>query len=342
VEPGDFDGDGHLDVLVAGVNAGAAAVGVVLRGTGTGAFLAPIHAGLAGCSAYPVVGDLDGNALTDAIVFGCGFAELAVYTGQPSGALAPWAAWPNLNFGFGAVQATVIADYEGDGDGDVLTYRLDGFPGVAVVDLTLGNGGMGIWSFTTTEIGNPEWSGFLPTQILAAHLDDDGLVDLVLTDRDHDVARLMAVPPATFGFPLQLGVDVAPWLTRVGDLDGDGLDELVVLSRTDHALQVLIPDGSGGLAAQAPIGLGTSMPYDAALADVNGDGNLDVALVHDTSRRLRWLPGDGAGGFGAFQDLQLVSGAVRVHGADFNEDGIDDLLAATFANGSRSLALGAP
>jgi hypothetical protein len=67
-----------------------------------------------------------------------------------------------------------------------------------------------------------------------------------------------------------------------------------------------------------------------------------VALVHDTSRRLRWLPGDGAGGFGAFQDLQLVSGAVRVHGADFNEDGIDDLLAATFANGSLSLALGAP
>jgi len=337
VEPGDFDGDGHMDVLVAGVNASAAAVGAVLRGTGDGTFQAPIHAGLAGCSAYPVVGDIDGNARADAVVLGCGAAELAVYAGQPNGALAPWPGWPSVDFGIGAVQATVVADYEGDGDGDVLTFRLNGPQGVAVVDLTLGNGGFGIWSFTTTVIGDPDFTGFLPTQILGARLDDDGLLDLVLTDRDHDVARLLGVPPATFGFPLQLGVDVSPWLTRVGDLDGDGLDELVVVSRSDRAIQVLLATGGGGLAAQAPVSLGGYEPYDAALADVNGDGDLDVALVGNTLRRLRWLPGDGAGGFGAHQDVALPSGAVRVHGIDLDGDAAHELVAGTLANGSLSL-----
>lgn len=344
---GDFDGDGLVDVLVAGV-AGEVATGAVLRGNGNGTFQPHIDANLDGCSAFPAVGDLDGNARTDAVVLGC-TSDVAAFVGEPSGALAPWSAWPPIDFGSGTVQGMVIVDYEGDGDGDVITYRtfdpnpLDGISNSVVeIDLTLGNGGTAVWSWTTTLLGQSATSGFEPAQMLEARLDDDGLVDLVLTDREHDVVRLMGVPPATFGFPLQLGVDVAPWLTRAGDLDGDGLDELVVVSRTDQALQVLLATGNGGLEAQLPVGLGPHAPYDATLADVDGDGALDVALVSDTRRRIRWLPGDGDGGFGAAQEINLPTEAVRIQGADFDGDGIDDLLAATFSNGSLSLALTGP
>jgi hypothetical protein len=51
------------------------------------------------------------------------------------------------------------------------------------------------------------------------------------------------------------------------------------------------------------------------------------------------LRGDGAGGLGDPQERALPSGAIRVHAADLDGDGFDDLVAATFAAHSVSVLL---
>jgi hypothetical protein len=335
MEHGDFDGDAAADVLIGGVSGAGAVVGAVIRGNGDGTLQPPIDAGLNACSAYTTVGNVDGDARTDVVTLGCA-SNVAVFLAQPDGTLAPWAAWPGYSFGGSSLVGTAIADFESDGDNDVFALRVDPEEGFSAVSIDLSNGNEGFWTQGGTSFRS-NTSGFHPTQLLLANLDGDGLIDMVLTDQEHTLARWLGATPQAFAFPLELDVSVAPWLTRVGDMNGDGLDDLVVLSRTDAAVQVLLSAGDGELLPQPPVPLVGFVPYDAALADLDGDGDLDVALVDDANPQLLALRGDGTGGLGDAMQRVLPSGAIRVHAADFDGDGIDDVLAATFADDSLSL-----
>ena len=337
LEVGDFDGDLAVDVLVGGTYPFGGAIGAVRRGNGDGTLQPAIGAFLNTCSAYPVVGNLDGDARTDAILLGCA-SNLAVLVGQPDATLDPWPVWPPNTYSPTPIAGVAIGDFESDGDSDVFVLRVAANGSAALVHVELSNAAEGFWGGTGGVQWSPSESGFVPTQMLLAHLDDDGLLDLVLTDRDHAVARMLGTDAETFALPLELDVSVNPWLTRVGDLDGDGLDDLVVVSRTDAAVQVLLAAGDGTLAPQPPVPTAFA-PYDATLGDLNNDGYLDVALVDDATAEVLALRGDGAGGLGDPVTRPLPSGAIRVHAADLDGDAIDDLVAATFADGSLSLVL---
>lgn len=333
LEVGDFDGDTEIDLLVVGVQPGMGVTAAVLRGDGTGSFDAPLDAGLSACSAFPVVGDLDGDGRTDVVTLGCS-NDLAVFMGQPDGTLVQWSAWPAAEYT--PVSSTVIADYEGDGDADLMTLRI---PDAAFLDVALGNGGEGIWRIETTEIGHPDWSGFDPRGLAMGHFDDDGLLDAVLLEREHDVVQLLAVPPATFGFQRELGVDVPPWSVRVGDLDGDGRDDLVVSSHSLPSVQTVLADGTGEFSFAIPVELQGFAPYDTTLGDLDGDGVPDVAMVDDTVPEIHWLRGNGVGGLVNLHTFDLPSPAIRIHAAYVDGDDREDLIAATFADDSVTLVL---
>jgi hypothetical protein len=69
---GDFNGDGKLDVLLAGRNASAKPVLVVFLGNGTGGFGVPIVTTIAGVNKAQIAlaGDLHGDGIQDAVVTG--------------------------------------------------------------------------------------------------------------------------------------------------------------------------------------------------------------------------------------------------------------------------------
>ncbi|MBC8074406.1 MAG: VCBS repeat-containing protein, partial [Deltaproteobacteria bacterium] len=296
LEPGDFDGDGVVDLLVGGVGAGGVVQGAVLRGLGDGSFAPAIDAHFVACSAYPVVGRMSDDARDDVAALGCP-RTMEVLAGQADATLAPWAPWPEPRYGI--VRSSAIADFEGDGDGDLVTLRRANVSGSDFVlpemqiDVTSGAGGDGIWGFVTTTFAQTQWSGFDPGQLSVADFDGDALLDVALTQRDNDVVRLFGTAETTFALPLELGVTVAPWSTRVADLDLDGLDDLVVSSYLGAELQVQLSRGITGFDGLPSFALGDLSPYDTALGDVDGDGIPDAAFVDDGQPALRWLPGDG-------------------------------------------------
>lgn len=333
LEIGDFDGDSLMDFVVVGTIPAGGVAAAVFLGDGTGSFAAPIDAGFSACTAYPVVGELNDDGRTDMVALGCS-NDLAVYVGEPDGTLTPWSAWPAIEYT--PVSSTVIADFEKDGDADLITLRR---PDSAYLDIALGNGGQGIWRVETTEIGDRTWSGFDPGGLAMGRFDGDGLLDAALIEREHDVALMRGVAPATFFSPLELGVDVDPWSNRVEDLDVDGYDDMVISSYTSPAVQVLMADGTGSFVYRDPIPVVGFAPYDTAIGDITGDGVPDVAMVDPDVAQIRWYRGVGDGSLINLRAINLPTGGVRIHSGQLDGDEREDLVVATFADDSVTLVL---
>ncbi|MFO0576167.1 MAG: FG-GAP-like repeat-containing protein [Polyangia bacterium] len=89
-----------------------------------------------------------------------------------------------------------------------------------------------------------------------------------------------------------------PFTVRVGDLNADGLPDLVTGNIGDGKLSILLGQRGGGFLPPRNFVAG-QQPVDTAIADFNGDGKLDVAIADRTGRGINVLIGDGQGGFPA-------------------------------------------
>jgi hypothetical protein len=141
------------------------------------------------------------------------------------------------------------------------------------------------------------------------------------------VARVRVGTAAGAGaFPgANFAVAGGPNDVATGDLNGDGIADMVVSNMTASGISVLLGTGGGGFGAQTFFAT-TSIPRTVALGDVNGDGKLDVAVGTDS--RVSVFIGNGAGGLAAPADY--TSGGLFTGGAalgDMDGDGDLDLVA---------------
>jgi hypothetical protein len=111
-----------------------------------------------------------------------------------------------------------------------------------------------------------------------------------------------------------------------GDLDGDGMPELLVAGATNRLLGT---DAAGGLRdVSATAGFQSQdVVADAQFADVDGDGDLDLVLACEKVGLRTWINDTG-------RTLRLTQGPVQDLGAprpwslvveDFDNDGMDDV-----------------
>ena len=92
----------------------------------------------------------------------------------------------------------------------------------------------------------------------------------------------------------QVGQD--PTSVAIGDLDGDGKQDLVVANMGYSSVSVLLGDGNGDFAKPSSFSVGY-LPMSVAVADFNGDGFQDVATANQGSDDVSVLLGMGAHGF---------------------------------------------
>jgi uncharacterized repeat protein (TIGR01451 family) len=117
----------------------------------------------------------------------------------------------------------------------------------------------------------------------------------------------------------------------IGDVNGDGRNDLVVAAGNDGALPgtlYVLPQGANGsLGAPMPYAIGIR-PISVALGDLNGDGRIDVAVGNFPSSgtpSIGVLLQNAQGGLNAMTDYPTPNSRV-VRTGDVNGDGRTDLV----------------
>ena len=150
-----------------------------------------------------------------------------------------------------------------------------------------------------------------------------------------------------------------PWALAAGDLNGDGIPDLVVTFPTSafgakFEPTILLGDGAGTGGFGTPTVLSAGLtPYAVAIADFNLDGIPDLVLADGETNNVAILLGLGSGQFSSPASYSTGGGAgsglpVSVAVADFNSDGLPDVAVANQGGsvavllGSGAGALGSP
>jgi hypothetical protein len=296
---GDLDRDGRLDIVV--TDATNFAVHVLL-GDGHGGFSAgPVVA--AGAAPWTVaLGDLDHDGRLDIVTGNLGDDTLSVMLAD---GLGGFSAPASIVAGSQPV-SLALGDVNRDGYLDILAANHNGGGGPGSVTVALNDGHGGFSTTTTVPVVQA------PITIALGDLNRDGILDLVvasgLTAGSVDVllgdglGGFTRVPGAPFA------TGAATYSVALGDINGDGILDIVAGNSIDGNLSLFLGDGAGGFTAQAPLGLGGAAPNAVALQDVNGDGSPDLVTLN-AGQTVGVALNDGHGGFGAFTATPIVAGA---------------------------------
>lgn len=223
--------------------------------------------------------------------------------------------------GYGDPAHPSVGDVNGDGRNDLVYGALAGGPPLIVVHFGLPGGDLAVLPTTSPAPGDMAAGS---TVNLVA-IDQDQHLDAVINGQD-SVHVLIGLGDGTFRRATTIAGSFH--VPGIGDLDGDGLMDLVVCRIATGSVEVFHGDGQGGFVAGSLIPVGIE-PHASQVVDADADPWGDI-LVGTWEQQSVLLRGSAAG---SFTSSTIPVPGTRF-GVDLNSDGFVD------AVGDSLLALG--
>ncbi|MFZ5476530.1 MAG: FG-GAP-like repeat-containing protein [Myxococcota bacterium] len=356
---GDVDGDGYDDVAVASLAAATVSVfhgsatGLATSATTTltGTYLDKFGSDVAGA------GDVDGDGYEDVIVGAYAYStqkgRASVFHGSASGVATTATTDLDGSRSFGQLGYAVAGagDVDGDGYDDVIVGAPAIDYAVGAASVFHGSAGGVSETATTTLAGESRDDHYGERVSGGGDVDGDGYDDVAVAASRYDsgTGRVYVYRGAAAGVSSSATTTVTGeatssyfglGLSRPGDLDGDGYDDLAVgaYGYGSSAGKVYVHAGSAsGTASTASTTFAgvTTLSFAASVSgagDVDGDGYDDV-VVGAAGYLGAWVFHGGAGGLSTTATTELLGdgdsvsfGADVSAAGDVDGDGYDDVI----------------
>ena len=256
----------------------------------------------AGTQPYSVaMGDLDGDGKTDIVVTNIVSNTVSLYrntnTGPGPFSASSFAA--KVDFATG-VQPYMVAvgDLDGDGKPELAIANRNSNT-LSVFRNTATPGVLNTSSFSarvdyTTPVN--------PISVTIGDIDGDGKPDIVTTNVfiPYSVSvfknsgNVGTINSATFSTRFDFPTGAAPYFTQLGDIDGDGKRDMVVVNANDNTVSVYRNTATLGIlnsstfAPRVDFATG-ALPVNVQIADVDGDAKLDLVVTNQNANTISVL-----------------------------------------------------
>jgi hypothetical protein len=359
---GDVNNDKALDLIVFGTGE----LGV-FTGNGDGTFRASgQYIGGYGIFQQPAPADFNGDGNADIAWLDYTNGRVGLYSGKGDGSFAaaiPVRAADNGEEWAGNTQVITVADLNGDGNHDVLTYDWPHASAGGRADLASGiSDGTGRFQFKVAlpaarmlELATQYGSFSIDSN--TADFNGDKTADVIFKTQS-GLAVLLSnadgtLNPAPIDVAFPLPVSCMPFnYIAPGDVNGDGFQDLVLAhsqnrnctpsASTPSGIFTLLGDGTGHFDARfTPFG---DAPFFVRMADLNGDQKLDLVvanLIAGSGFTLYVAPGmgDGSFDFAAAKTPLMGQPIGDILVVDYNGDGRQDLVLPTGGIGTAGVLL---
>lgn len=357
VAVGDFNGDGHQDIVVGLLGDEFSGPLATLLGDGTGKFGLPITflADNTIIGSYAITqivsADLNGDGLTDLVLIDLGGIDFRA--GVHSYLSLGDGTFKDAEFVQGDI-AVALGDMDEDGCLDAVSVNPIGLVSIAK--------GFCDGTFNIDE-GVSMGTGEQPASVALADMNGDGHLDVVAAGANfgsggpfgQEATNLVIVLPGdghgNMGLSHVYRSEPSMFGLALTDLNGDGHPDVIVASQDTDTVSVFLNDGHGVLPGPTGeyIGYGDNAgasfsgtlnaPFtDFFVRDMDGDGKPDLALVEAPQFfqfpwKLAVMLNDGTGHFGPAIRSTIADAADTPFGfalADFRNTGRPDLLVYEF------------